>query len=77
MIYEEKLIVSRMEFLWWIGMLIGPRGSISMGVLEAVTNTFTGRSPRATAARRVRDMNEATDHALFPFSAEWLFLQKF
>jgi hypothetical protein len=33
--------------------------------------------PRATAARRVRDMNEATDHALFPFSAEWLFLQKF
>jgi hypothetical protein len=58
------------------GMLIGPRGSISMGVLEAGTNTFyRSLFQQGDGGQALRDMNEATDHAFFPFSAEWLFLQ--
>ena len=57
-------------------MLIGPRDSISTDVLETGTNTFyRSLFQRGDGAQALRDMNEATDDAFFPFSAEWLFLQ--
>ena len=57
-------------------MLIGPRDLISMGVLETGTNTFYRSLFRqGDGGQALRDMNEATDQAFFPFSAEWLFLQ--
>jgi hypothetical protein len=57
-------------------MLIGPRDSISMGVLEVGTSTFyRSLFQQGDGAQALRDMNEATDYAFFPFSAEWLFLQ--
>jgi hypothetical protein len=31
--------------------------------------------PAGDGGHALRDMNEATDYAFFPFSAEWLFLQ--
>ncbi|MFN2445900.1 MAG: hypothetical protein ABR606_10040 [Vicinamibacterales bacterium] len=47
-------------------MLIGPRDSISMGVLETGTNTFY-RSVfhKGDGGQALRDMNEATNHAFF------------
>lgn len=57
-------------------MLIGPKDSISMGVLETGTNTFYRSLFRqGDGGQAIREMNEATNHAFFPFSAEWLFLQ--
>jgi hypothetical protein len=47
-----------------------------MGVLETGTNTFYRSLFRqGDGGQALRDMNEATDDAFFPFSAEWLFLQ--
>jgi hypothetical protein len=57
-------------------MLIGPRDSISVGELEVGTNTFyRSLFQEGDGGQALRDMNEATDHAFFPLSAEWLFLQ--
>jgi hypothetical protein len=45
-------------------------------VLEIGTNTFYRSLFQQTdGGQAVRDMNEATDHAFFLFSAEWLFLE--
>ena len=57
-------------------MLIGPKDSISMGVLETGTNTFyRSLFKKSDGGQALRDMNEATNYAFFPFSAEWMFLQ--
>lgn len=57
-------------------MLIGPKDSISMGVLETGTNTFyRSLLQKGDGGQALREMNEATNNAFFPFSAEWLFLQ--
>jgi len=47
-----------------------------MGVLENGTNTFyRSLLQKGDGGQALRDMNEATDNAFFPFSVEWLFLQ--
>jgi hypothetical protein len=57
-------------------MLIGPKDSISMGVLETGTNTFyRSLLQKGDGGQALRDMNKATNNVFFPFSAEWLFLQ--
>lgn len=57
-------------------VLIGPKDSISMGVLETGTNTFyRSLFRKGDGSQALREMNEATNNAFFPFSAEWMFLQ--
>lgn len=57
-------------------MLIGPKEQISMGVLETGTTTFyRSLFQKGDGGQALRDMNEATNYAFYPFSAEWLFLQ--
>lgn len=57
-------------------LLIGPKESISMGVLETGTNTFYRSLLRGgDGSQALREMNEATGNAFFPLSAEWLFLK--
>lgn len=52
-------------------ILIGPRDSISMGVLETGTNTFyRSLLQKDDGGQAIRDMNEATNYAFFPFMAE-------
>ena len=50
-------------------MLIGPKDSISMGVLETGTNTFyRSLLQKGDGGQALRDMNEATNNAFFPFT---------
>jgi hypothetical protein len=50
-------------------MLIGPKDSISMGVLETGTNTFyRSLLQKGDGGQALRDMNEATNNAFCPFS---------
>ncbi len=57
-------------------VLIGPRDSISLGLLEMGTMAFYRSLFRdGDGGKALRDMNDATQNAFFPFTAEWMFLQ--
>jgi hypothetical protein len=55
-------------------VLIGPRETISNNTLEKGTFTFYRSLRGGDGTQAAIDMNQATDGAFFPFTAEWLFL---
>ena len=57
-------------------LIIGPKDSISMGLLETGTNTFyRSLFQNGDGRGALRQMNEATSGSFLSFSAELLFLQ--